>query len=92
MFVLNIFVLPSFYLDNLAKVENITVKDQPIIIYKSPYIAIIHKWIIPHEISELCNGKLSECIIHSSHRFGLLLRRQICLNPVWLSALRSPIH
>ncbi len=36
------------------------------------------------------NGKLSECMIQSSHRFGILLRRQICLNPVWPGGLRSP--
>ncbi len=29
-------------------------------------------------------------MVQSSHRFGLLLRPQICLNPVWLSGLRSP--
>ncbi|MCP3661473.1 MAG: hypothetical protein GY696_03090 [Gammaproteobacteria bacterium] len=28
-------------------------------------------------------------MIQSSHRFGLLFRRQICLNPVCLGGLRS---
>ncbi len=28
-------------------------------------------------------------MVQSGHRFGLLVRRQICLNPVWLGGLRS---
>ncbi len=35
-------------------------------------------------------GNFKLVMIQSSHRFGLLLRRQICLNPVWLGGLRSP--
>ncbi len=46
-------------------------------------------YIVENE-NQLCNGKVSECMILSSHRYGLLLRRQVWMNPVWLGGLLSP--
>ncbi len=41
-------------------------------------------------VMEIDVMEVMKCMTKSSHRFGLLLRRQICLNPVWIGGLRSP--
>ncbi len=50
---------------------------------------VISTWVIPHEINELNGKHKASAWFQSGHRFLVSpIRRQICLNPVWLGGLR----